>query len=614
MAKYNHEVRNYLLDHIDIIQVISGVVSLKRAGRNHKGLCPFHGEKTPSFSVSADRQFYHCFGCGAAGNAIDFVMQTENLDFLDALESLAERYSVDISQFLEQSNQRNYDDKKVMYAIMKEAARLFFKQLAKHDEARGYLINRGLSEKIMRKFGIGFAPDSWDFLLGALKSAGYSEAQLLQCGLIVKNERGRYYDRFRNRIIFPIFDRRGRVVAFGGRVMDDSVPKYLNSPETPIFFKSNVLYGLNFAQKSAKRSRRVYLVEGYMDVIALQQHGYDHAVASLGTALTEHHIKQLDRLYDEVVFAYDMDNAGQKAIAGSLETFKKTGLKVFIIDMGDAKDPDELLRSKGRDALQKYVDDAMNIVEFSIKRLATGYNLKDEDDKMRYLQSVYASLEQSASAVQQDLYIGRLAKELQLNKQAIVNDYHLWQQTHHTEAPKSIDRHTEPIPDSVQDITDYSEIAKNDLPKETNLYRIEKALLKMMLVDTASVDKIVTQCEKFYYEVLETLKNGILAYYKHTPKFEFERAIDHFDIEQLKLLQAIDAVQLDGHNAHATDKTLMTHQKYLLEMTIKDIDSQLQRLSLSSDPADELKLRTALTERSQLAKQLTHIAARMRSL
>lgn len=614
MAKYNHEVRNYLLDHIDIIQVISGVVSLKRAGRNHKGLCPFHSEKTPSFSVSADRQFYHCFGCGAAGNAIDFIMQSENLDFLDALETLAERYSVDISQFLEQSNQRNYDDKKIMYAIMKEAARLFFKQLANHENARAYLTKRGLSEKIMRKFGMGFAPDSWDFLLKALKSAGYNEAQLLQCGLVVKNERGRYYDRFRNRIIFPIFDRRGRVVAFGGRVVDDSVPKYLNSPETPIFYKSNVLYGLNFAQKSANRSRRVYLVEGYMDVIALQQFGYDHAVASLGTALTEHHIKQLDRLYEEVVFAYDMDNAGQKAIAGSLEAFKKTKLKVSIIDMGDAKDPDELLRAKGRDALQKYVGDAMNIVEFSMKRLAAGYNLKDEDDKMRYLQSVYASLEQSASEVQRELYISRLAKELQLNKQAIVNDYHLWQQTHQIKTSKPIDRHTERLSDTPKNIVVDSEIAKDDLPNETNLYRIEKALLKMMLVDVANVDMIITQCEKFYYKVLETLKNGILSYYKHAPKYEFERAIDHFEIEQLKLLQAIDDVQLDGQTTHAVDKTLMTHQKYLLEMTIKDLDSQLQRLSLSSDPADDLKLRATLSERSQLAKQLTNVAARMRSL
>ncbi|PID80315.1 MAG: DNA primase, partial [Clostridiales bacterium] len=270
MAKYKREVTEYIKDRVDIIDVIGSSVSLKKTGRNYKGLCPFHSEKTPSFVVSQERQFYHCFGCGKSGSIFNYVMETENVDFLDALESLAERYGIDLTPFIESDQGRQkYDNRQRLYDVMQSAARYYFKQLGGSQVARQYLQGRQLSDATARHFGLGYAPDGWQNIIEFAERAGFTRRELLDCGLILKNEQSRYYDRFRNRLMFPIFDRRGRVVAFGGRVLDDGLPKYLNSPETTIFHKSNVLYGLNFAKKRINKEKSVILVEGYMDVIAL---------------------------------------------------------------------------------------------------------------------------------------------------------------------------------------------------------------------------------------------------------------------------------------------------------------------------------------------------------
>lgn len=423
MGKYKREVTEYVLDRISILDVVGQSIELKRAGRNHKGLCPFHGEKTPSFIVSEERNNFHCFGCGVSGNAIGFVMQKENMGFLDALEYIADRFNLDLEPFLEKENAKKESDTKPLYEIMRQAALFFYHSLGQYPDAKGYLTDRGLSPSILKQFGLGFAPQGWDNLLKHLKKQGVSEDMLFQCGLVVKKETGGYYDRFRNRVMFPIFDHRSRVVAFGGRVLDDSVPKYLNSAESRIFYKSQTLYGLNVARKHQDPRRRVIVVEGYMDTITLHQYGFTNTVATLGTAMTELHAKELKKLYDEVIFAYDADEAGQNAIARSLPVLKGVGLRVKVLDMGDAKDPDELIKRHGADKFKEAIEKAMNTIDFSLKRLEKGYNLHDDEQRLVFLKEAYQFIAALESQAERDVYLENLAKRTEISHLALQEDF-----------------------------------------------------------------------------------------------------------------------------------------------------------------------------------------------
>lgn len=423
MGKYKREVTEYVLDRVSIVDVVGHAIELKRAGRNHKGLCPFHGEKTPSFIVSEERNNFHCFGCGASGNAIGFVMQKENMGFLDALEYIADRFNLDLEPFLEKENAKKESDTKPLYEIMRQAALFFYHSLGQYPDAKGYLIDRGLSPSILKQFGLGFAPPGWDNLLKHLKKQGVSEEMLFQCGLVVKKETGGYYDRFRNRVMFPIFDHRSRVVAFGGRVLDDSVPKYLNSAESRIFYKSQTLYGLNVARKHQDPKRRVIVVEGYMDTITLHQYGFTNTVATLGTAMTELHAKELKKLYDEVIFAYDADEAGQNAIARSLPVLKAVGLRVKVLDMGDAKDPDELIKRHGADKFKEAIEKAMNTIDFSLKRLEKGFDLHDDEQRLVFLKEAYQFIAALESQAERDVYLENLAKRTEISHLALQEDF-----------------------------------------------------------------------------------------------------------------------------------------------------------------------------------------------
>lgn len=306
-AKYDNRITEVILESINIVDLISEYTPLKRTGRNYKGLCPFHNEKTPSFSVSEEKQFYHCFGCGVGGDAIKFVQEIENFDFLDAIEYLADKYGIDIDSYknAESGNRQPTvppDVKKALYAISREAAILYYKELPKSSEAMSYIEGRGLDQSIIRKFGLGFAPDDWHYLNKKLSKNKQMESLLIRAGLVAKSSKGNVYDYFRNRIVFPIRDIKGNVIAFGGRVMDGSNPKYLNSPETDIFNKSNTLYGLNLAKNAFSDERRIIVTEGYMDVISLHQQGVENAVATLGTALTTQHGRILSRYLTKLSF------------------------------------------------------------------------------------------------------------------------------------------------------------------------------------------------------------------------------------------------------------------------------------------------------------------------
>ena len=401
----------------DIVDVISSYVVLKKTGRNMAGLCPFHQEKTPSFSVSPEKQFYHCFGCGVGGNVIDFIMRIENLDFVETIKFLAERAHIPIEE--QKSTDRGGSKKELIYQMNKEAAHYFHACLLKSDAARHYLLNRGLSQSTVKHFGLGYAPDSWTSLIDFLKVKKYTEQQMFEAGLAGKKET-RYYDAFRNRIIFPIIDLRGNVLGFGGRVLDDSKPKYLNSPESPVFNKSRNLYGLNFAKNSDLKS--LLIVEGYMDVIALHQAGIPNAVAALGTAFTPEHAKIIKRYAQEVILCFDTDQAGQTATMRCIEIMSKQGLPIRVLQQDRAKDPDEFIKSFGKDAFLQLMRSAPVSVEYRIAKLREQFDISQIEQKIRFVQEaakVFVSLE---SDVEAEAYVKKIARETDISADAIFSE------------------------------------------------------------------------------------------------------------------------------------------------------------------------------------------------
>lgn len=400
----------------DIVDVISEKVRLKKSGRNYTGLCPFHNEKSPSFSVSRDKQIYKCFGCGEAGNVITFVMKTRNLSFIDAVRILAERVHIDLD-FLESGNNKKNNTNEKLLKLNVDAARFFFSNLKQNERANEYFLRRGITQNTIRKFGLGYAFDDWHGSMNYLLRKGYTEKELLTNGLIIKNDKGNRYDRFRNRIMFPVFDYRGKVIGFGGRVMDDSKPKYLNSPETPLFKKGINLYGLNFALKN-QSSRTFIIVEGYMDCIALHQCGITNAVASLGTALTQSQAKLLKRYADNIIISYDADTAGQKATLRGLKILKDNGLEVKVLKVPRGKDPDEFVRKNGREAFEELIKNAMPLVDYRIKSVGEGLNLSDNEQKMKYIKKA-ADILMELDPVEKDIYVKKIAEATGVKEQAI---------------------------------------------------------------------------------------------------------------------------------------------------------------------------------------------------
>lgn len=397
-----------LLARTDIVDLVSESVRLTKKGNSYWGCCPFHSEKTPSFHVVPDRQMYKCFGCGKGGGAVNFVMELENLPFKDAVAVLAQRVGMQVPEFGSSPGARERREK--ILTINRQAARAFHRWLHGPEGAEGlaYLQRRGLSKRTLTNFGLGFAPNGWDSLITELSAQGYDKRDLLDAGLAVSNKDGRIYDRFRNRVIFPIIDVRGNVIGFGGRVMDDSNPKYLNSPDTPVYNKSRNLFALNIAKTS--KAGRVILTEGYMDTISLHQAGFDSAVASLGTALTEEHGQLLSRYFKEAVIAYDGDGAGIKAAQRAIPILEKAGLKVKVLRVAGAKDPDEFIKAYGREAFARLLDQSENQVDYRLAQIQKKYNLTDDSQKVAFLQEAAQLVSTLRSAVEREIYGGHAAQ------------------------------------------------------------------------------------------------------------------------------------------------------------------------------------------------------------
>ncbi len=404
-----------------IEDVVSQYVNLKRSGSNLFGLCPFHGEKTPSFSVSPDKGIYYCFGCHKGGSVINFEMEIEGLSYPDAVRALAKRAGLEVPE--DEQYQSRYRQQERLWALHKEAARFFHSRLYAPIGANAlqYATGRGMPKSILTKFGIGYAPDSWTDLVDYLRSKNYTDQELRDSGLVtVSQKNGNLFDRFRDRLMFPIIDVRGNVIGFGGRIMnssDKSAAKYLNSPETLIFNKRKNLFALNLAKKS--KLGYLILVEGYMDAIALHQYGFDCAVASLGTALTEDGANLLSRYTDQVVLIYDGDEAGQNATQRAIPILEKAGLQVKVLKMRDAKDPDEYLKKFGADRFRILLEESANRVEYQLNAILKKYDLRDDEQKVQYLQESAGLIGSLSSAVQREVYGGRVAEAAGISEDAM---------------------------------------------------------------------------------------------------------------------------------------------------------------------------------------------------
>ena len=494
----------------NIVDVIGRVVPLKKSGSNFKGVCPFHNEKTPSFVVSETKQIFTCFGCGATGDVIAFVKRYYNLEFRGAVEMLAREYGISLDGAF-RSN-RNKDE---LYEINRQAARFFYKAMReKSNKGYTYMKNRGISEETMNKFGIGYADDGWTSLYDFLGAAGVAEKKMLELGLISKSK-DRCFDKFRDRVIFPIINTAGKVIGFGGRIIGDGEPKYLNSQESGIFQKKNNLYGLNLTRKDVSREDSIVLVEGYMDVVSLYQAGVRNVSASLGTALTENQARLIKRYTRNVVLSYDSDQAGQNAAMRGIDILYREGLRARVLRVFDGKDPDEFIRKNGRGAFYDLMDNALPYGDFKLEFAKAGYDLDDEQQKLDFLRDAVGIL-QSMKPVEADFYIKKLSADTGISEGAIRFEY---------SGNNSQEKKMSAGIETSTDLKDYEE----------QMPLVEQDMIKLMLLDEKFVHLPDDISDKAFRSTA-----GINIYRNLLAADDGQRP---FDINRLKDLLDEDAVQ-----------------------------------------------------------------------
>ena len=404
----------------DIVSIISQYISLKNSGSSYSGLCPFHSEKTGSFHVNQNKQIYKCFGCGEGGDVINFIMKIENLDFMEAVKLLAEQNGIEFKTNLSEADKIKMENIKLMQDIHLSAARFYFSNLiSSKNPGYDYLRKRGLSDKIIKKFGLGYSPYSWNSLMEYLLSMGYEKNDLVKSGLITHKEKdNKYFDRFRNRVMFPIFDYRGNVIGFGGRVLDDSLPKYLNSPDTILFNKRYNLYGLNYAKKSIKNDTLI-LVEGYMDLISLYEQGIENVVATLGTALTNEQGKLIKRYASTAIISYDSDEAGVKATLRAIEILRGQNINIKILNLKDCKDPDDFIKKYKKEGFLKAIDDSVSHIAFQINILKRKFDFNKDEHLIKFAKEAALIIKTLSSPVEKDFYIKYVSKEFNISLEAM---------------------------------------------------------------------------------------------------------------------------------------------------------------------------------------------------
>lgn len=499
----------------NLVDVASSYISLKRNGSDYVARCPFHNEKTPSFHINEDKQLFYCFGCGAGGNIFDFVERIENLDFVDALELLAQRSGVTLEKRSERSSylkENDYHEKcKRLYEINKAAARHFVDNLLLPDSktAQEYAKKRGITGEALRSFGLGFAKDEWTELTDFLKKSGYSEEDIIEAGLAVKNEKNRVYDKFRNRLMFPVIDIRGNVIAFSGRALGDDKAKYMNSPETPVFVKGKNLFGLNLAKKYSKDSG-VILVEGNMDVVSLYSRGFKNVVAGLGTAFTPEQAQLLKRYSREVYVCYDNDEAGKKAALKNIEVLTAYENRVKVIEITGAKDPDEYILKMGPDNFKGLIKSAIPVLSYKLRIIKEKYDLTDETAKIDFVSEASKMLSEVDSSVEREIYVRNIARETEISEKAIFTEINKLMAKNQKSAEIKVKR-----PNLAREMTPKS----NDFLEKKlmggqnmNTYKSERMLLNLVFYNkTALNEAILAGGEELFSSQLNKRLFNIIA-------------------------------------------------------------------------------------------------------
>ena len=484
MIRYSDEIIEEVRQNNDIVDIISQYVHLTRKGRNYFGLCPFHSEKSPSFSVSPDRQIFHCFGCGVGGNVYTFLMKIEGITFKEALEQLAERANIQLPKLENNADTAREELKAKVYKVNEFTAEFYHQNLYKPTSKIGqeYVKKRKMNKETLEAYRIGFS-GKFDELYKALKAQGFGEKEILESGLVNKNDNGTYIDRYRNRLMFPICDVRGKVIAFGGRILDDSKikdskfpqPKYINSPENVVYSKGRHLFGLNVAKKDS--AKKLLIVEGYMDVISLHQRGVTNVVGALGTALTEQQGWLLRKSTEQVILGFDADGAGQTAIARSMEILQKMGCDMRVLQIEGAKDPDEYIVKFGEGRFRLAMDNAISLVEFKVKNLKKDLNLENTGDKIKFLNEIAKILSKVENTMEREIYIEKIAQGYNISKEAIYAEVNklIYNNTKEDKVLQS--REIKPVRENIKNTTEIDE----------DLKRRENTIIAILLDSNANM-------------------------------------------------------------------------------------------------------------------------------
>ncbi|MFR0921820.1 MAG: DNA primase [Clostridia bacterium] len=585
MARYSEEILNEVRQANDIVDVISQYVHLKRSGRNYFGLCPFHNEKSPSFSVSPDKQIFHCFGCGVGGNVITFVSQIEGLNFVETVQMLAERANIQLPTLQNNGDTQREILKDKVYKVNEFTAEYYHQNLYKPQAkmAQEYVKKRQLTNETLKSFRIGFS-GKFDELYQELKKQGFQEQEILESGLVNKNERGQYIDRYRNRLMFPICDARGRVIAFGGRVLDDSKPKYINSPENVVYSKGRHLFGLNVAKKGD--TKKLLIVEGYMDVISLHQRGITNVVAPLGTALTEQQGWLLRKNSEQIILSFDSDDAGIKAKLRAIDILQNMGCDLRVIQLEGAKDPDEYIVKYGNMRFQNAVDKAFSVVEFKVKILKKELNLENTNDKIKFLNEIAKLISKVDNTIEREVYIEKIAKEYDISKEAIYAEVN--KLTYKNDKSEKVLEKAKPV------IT-HKKVETKEVSE--SIRRRENTIISILLTGDLSIFEIIKQNikpEDFQDEINQEIAKKLYE--------EFEKGNSNIN-------SIIDTLDQD----HQNQITMIMAEDYEIEDLEKAIDDIIQaykRDKLNNRKLEILELlekTSNIEEKKELEKELSNI-------
>lgn len=594
MIRYSDEIIEEVRQNNDIVDIISQYVHLTRKGRNYFGLCPFHSEKSPSFSVSPDRQIFHCFGCGVGGNVYTFLMKIEGITFKEALEQLAERANIQLPKLENNADTAKEELKAKVYKVNEFTAEFYHQNLYKPTSKIGqeYVKKRKMNKETLEAYRIGFS-GKFDELYKALKAQGFGEKEILESGLVNKNDNGTYIDRYRNRLMFPICDVRGKVIAFGGRILDDSKikdpkfpqPKYINSPENVVYSKGRHLFGLNVAKKDS--AKKLLIVEGYMDVISLHQRGVTNVVGALGTALTEQQGWLLRKSTEQVILGFDADGAGQTAIARSMEILQKMGCDMRVLQIEGAKDPDEYIVKFGEGRFRLAMDNAISLVEFKVKNLKKDLNLENTGDKIKFLNEIAKILSKVENTMEREIYIEKIAQGYNISKEAIYAEVNklIYNNTKEDKVLQS--REIKPVRENIKNTTEIDE----------DLKRRENTIISILLDSNANMFAKIK--EEIKPEDFKDSVNRKIAeqLYKELEKEDcnINRLIDSFDEETQNHITMVMATDYEIDNLEkAVDDILQKYEKEKLDNRKQEI---LKQLEIEED----------VDKKKELGKELSNI-------